>query len=510
MEVGCCPSCLNCCSFNCCNSFCLSIYQIISSIIGIIANSWMISFSKKIFEASKFLSATHKINITFFSSGTTISTILLILKKLEKLNQSGFYLFGWLGSKIYSICSKILMIVNIFGFFYLISFTKFLTVNVGERVGKELFNYTLYEHVGPGKEIEYHLKYYNKTFNADNLNCSSDEIDYNGDEENFFSGNIFWSIFYSLLSCLVMFLNGESFASDSTRIKFLSTGKLSIEFKPIEIVTSICKREDSCNSLNFLFCYRATIFNIETLISVFSFLLFAFFIVYFILYEYYLPIQIHFVTVWIVLPPLLVSLYCFLLGLCCEKCCCKDRTPSLKRFCAVVAVIITIVLFPFEIISMPLAVGALNGKIQYKANCSNYIVYELYQKELYESICFEDWENKYLLITLKSCSINDIALVFIIILVGIFLIFYLIVLILNYIRRGVPEHGFPKRAYEAIMFLIENGEKICVNDIKIEKEQVKLTKKKGGKDIEYVKNIYKRIVSQNQATIYENRPIIYQ
>ena len=34
-----------------------------------------------------------------------------------------------------------------------------------------------------------------------------------------------------------MFFNGESFSSDSKRIKFLSSGKLSLQFKPIEIAS---------------------------------------------------------------------------------------------------------------------------------------------------------------------------------------------------------------------------------------------------------------------------------
>ena len=509
MENGCCLCCLNCCSFNCFNSFYLSIYQIISTIIGIIANSWMISLTKKILDVSKFLSTTYAINISFFSSGTTISTIILILKKLEKLNQSGFYLFGWLGSKIYSICSKILMIVNIFGFFYLISFTQFITMNLDVKEGQNLFNNTKFEHVGPGKEIEYHLKYRNGSFYCDNRNCSSDEIYYDEDGENFFSGNIFSTLVFSLISCFIMFLNGESFSSDSTRIKFLSTGKLSIEFKPIEIANSICKRENSCKSLNCLFCYNATVFKIEVLLSFFSFFLIVFWVILVILYEKYLPIQIHFITFWILIPPMVVSLGCFLLGLCCASCCCRNRDPCWKKFCAIIVLFIAIIAFLDEIISLSLALGTLNGKIKFTVDCSDKILHELDHQELYESLCFEDYKNKYLLITLKSCSLKDIAIVFAIISLNIFLTFYIIVLLLNYIRRGAREHPFPKRAYETIMFLIENGQKICVDDIKIEKEQVKFTENKGGKVIEYAKNIYKRIILQNQTTIYENRPIIY-
>ena len=70
------------------------------------------------------------------------------------------------------------MLVNIIGFFYLISFTPFLTVDLSEVGGQELFNNTLFNHTGPGKEIEYILKYKNKTLHCENKNCSSDEIYY--------------------------------------------------------------------------------------------------------------------------------------------------------------------------------------------------------------------------------------------------------------------------------------------------------------------------------------------
>ena len=509
MESGCCLSCFNCCSFNCFNSIHLSVYQFITSLIGIALNSTIMTLSKEVYDSSKFLFSTQVINISFFSFGTTISTILLFFKKFEKLNQGWFYSFGWLSSKIYSINSKILMLVNIIGFFYLISFTQFLTVDLSEVGGQELFNNTLFNHTGPGKEIEYILKYKNKTLYCENKNCSSDEIYYEENDENNF-GKILVTLFYSLLTCIIMFLNGESFSSDSQRIKFLSKGKLSLEFRPIDVVSSICTRKNSFNSLNFLFCYKATIFNIETLISTFSFLLFAFWVIFLYLKDNYLPIQAHFVSDWIISVPMVVSVFCFLLGMCCENCCCKNRTPQWKKWCAVIVLIFAIFCFPFEIISLPLSVGILNGKVKFRADCRDYVDYELDNYELYKSLCYEDYDNKYLSITLKSCSRKDIILIFVIVALGVFLIFNLIILLLGYIQRGIPEYGIPKRAYDVITYLIEeNGEKVCVDDIKIEKEEDKTTENKEGKVVEFAKYVYKRIISPHQVPIHENSPIIY-
>jgi hypothetical protein len=71
-----------------------------------------------------------------------------------------------------------------------------------------------------------------------------------------------------------MFFNGESFSSDSKRIQFLSSGKLSLELRPFEVVTSICNRKKSFSLLNLLFCYKTTKLNVEVLISVFASIIF--------------------------------------------------------------------------------------------------------------------------------------------------------------------------------------------------------------------------------------------
>ena len=139
---------------------------------------------------------------------------------------------------------------------------------------------------------------------------------------------------------------------------------------------------------------------------------------------------------------------------------------------------------PFDLFGIIETVGVLNGKVKFRADCKEYVLYKLDYDDLYRSICHEDYKNKYLLITLKGCSSKYIIFTFIASLIGAILIFYLIVLILSYIRRGVPEYGFKNRAYDALMYLIgDNGEKICVEDIKIEKETKTITSKKDGKEI---------------------------
>lgn len=191
----------------------------------------------------------------------------------------------------------------------------------------------------------------------------------------------------------ITFFNGESFSSDSTRIKFLSSGKLSLEFIPIEVTSCLCRREKSCDLLNLLFCYKATVFNIEFLISLFSFIIFLFTIFLFAYIFKQLPIHVEFISYWLAGVPLLISVYCFLLGLCCEDCCCKNRTPGWKKFCVIIAIIITFALYPFEIIGLPISVGTLNGKINFRADCDIKVEYHLDKLDIYKSLCFDDYEN---------------------------------------------------------------------------------------------------------------------
>ena len=392
----------------------------------------------------------------------------------------------------------------------MIGFTNFLIMEINAETGKSLFNSTeLFEHIGPGKEIEYSLRFKDKDLYCKKYqNCTAEELLYEDEKENY--GEVSISFILSVLSCLITFFNGESFSSDSKRIKFLSPGRISLELRPIDAVTCLCKRKGSFDTLNFLFCYKATIFNIQTLLSIFSFIIFIFSLFLFIIWKNYFYPQTIFTSGYILLPPLLISIYSFLLGICCENCCCKNRTPNCKKCCVIIALIVTFIGFLGEIIGFPLIVGSMNGKIKYRIDCDNYNKYELIYENLYETICFEDSINKYLFVTMKGSSKDRVVLIFIIVLIEIILTFYLIVLMINYINRSIPEVGFKNRIYDAIMFFIDQtGEKINADDIKIESEIIKFTGNKGGKEVNYEKKVYKRIIlsNQNQVPVSETNHI---
>ena len=111
---------------------------------------------------------------------------------------------------------------------------------------------------------------------------------------------------------------------------------------------------------------------------------------------------------------------------------------------------------------------------------------------------------------MKGSSKDKVVLIFIIVLIEIILTFYLIVLMINYINRSIPEFGFKNKIYDAIMFFIDQtGEKINADDIKIESEIIKFTGNKGGKEVNYEKKVYKRIIlpNQNQVPVSESNHI---
>ena len=151
-------------------------------------------------------------------------------------------------------------------------------------------------------------------------------------------------------------------------------------------------------------------------------------------------------------------------------------------------------------------VGSQNGKIKYRADCKGIGP----QLELYHSLCYEDYDNKYLIFNVKKISIDKLILIFVLGLIPNICTFYLIVLMICYVQRAIPEYGFVNRTYEAVLYLLENnGEKICVDDIEIECEPVKMIKNINGKEVEYNKNIYKRKIKPTHVPVDTDLPIIY-
>ncbi len=94
MQTGCQKNCVNCCICNCVNSICVTISEIIFSLLGTIINSISISFFNKTNLELTYFFILHYINISYFGSSSVISVIILILKKLEMIERTFGFKFG--------------------------------------------------------------------------------------------------------------------------------------------------------------------------------------------------------------------------------------------------------------------------------------------------------------------------------------------------------------------------------------------------------------------------------
>ena len=133
MNNDCSICCINCCFCNCCHSLILTIFELVSSLIGTGITGYLLSNYQLLLEKSKFLYSLPFINISYFGSSSVILTILLIIKQLKKIEYLFFYKFSNICSFIYSILSKCLALFNLFSFFYLLCFISEITFTINDK-----------------------------------------------------------------------------------------------------------------------------------------------------------------------------------------------------------------------------------------------------------------------------------------------------------------------------------------------------------------------------------------
>lgn len=249
---------LNCCLCNCMNSFTITIVELITSILGIGLTSPLFGINKFIYEKSKFLTAFPIINILYFGSSSVIVTILIILKKLEKIEQLCFYKFSKIITFLYSYLSKFLAIFNLLTFVYLLSFETSVTFYFNSKDIEILINEIT--------SVEYKCQ-------RDDTNCGVTEDNNSPMEEIKFLDFIIFC-FSVFLSTILTYYNGASFYSENKRIAHLIKGKIKIELIPTES-NSLCDK-NCCEFLNSLICYKLTLLQILHYISLISVIYFIF------------------------------------------------------------------------------------------------------------------------------------------------------------------------------------------------------------------------------------------
>ena len=213
MENSCQKGIINCCYCNCLESLYVTISELITSILGIIINSIASSFINKIKDKFDSIISLNYINITYFGSSSIIATIILVLRKLNKIEQSVGYKFGSYSTQIYSYISKIMAIINIIGFLYLMAFTSWIAIHPSREEVESILHVT---YLGIHGEINLITGTEGVELNCDNMDCYDDE---KKDEINNIKYIDFFIFIFSIfLSFFLMFFNGASFYSENTRI----------------------------------------------------------------------------------------------------------------------------------------------------------------------------------------------------------------------------------------------------------------------------------------------------
>ena len=85
MESGCQKGIVNACFCNCLDSMCISVFELILSLLGTALNSFIFAFLKKIKDKLDFAFILNYINISYFGSSSAIITIILVLRKLQRI-----------------------------------------------------------------------------------------------------------------------------------------------------------------------------------------------------------------------------------------------------------------------------------------------------------------------------------------------------------------------------------------------------------------------------------------
>ena len=493
MENGCQLKMINCCFCNCMESICLTISEIIFSLLGTIINSISVSFFNRIKQDLSYLFILHYINISVFGSSSVISVILLILKKLEMIERSFGFKFGNYSTLIYSYISKIAAILNIIGFLYIFGFASVVTIGINIEEFKSVMPAT---YIGSNGIVDLIQGTKGVEMDCNNMECSDDEKK----QENLININYIEFLifcFSTIMSSIFTFFNGASFSSEKQRIGHLIKGKIDIELIPIEIKDLFGKK--FCQLLNSITCYRLTVLRILNFITLISFITFVTNLIILIIgLKNSWPQSIFFINNIAVPTGMVFPILTLLSSIYCKNGkYCDFNTPPTKRKCIMVCLLILVILFfPFQLIGFTILFGSQIGASRISVTCTK-------DKPCDDVFSIEDnkYRDKYILIfNVKEATIGKMILGFILGIIPPFCFFFLIVLMVTYIVRSLTEYNLPNRAYEAKLFFIEeNGNKTDLNNIEIISKRTSIKKLVNNTEVEEEIITYHRNVKSNNV-----------
>ena len=172
METGCQKGIINCCYCNCLDTMCVTIIEFIISILGTIFNSATFSLLKKAKDKLDSLFTIYYINFSYFGSSSVIIVILFVLRIFHKLEHQFGYAFGSYVTLIYSYISKIIAILNIFMFLYLLGFTSIVTVRTNSDNVKDILPVT---NIGLGGVVDLIGGTEGVKLDCDSMDCYDNE-----------------------------------------------------------------------------------------------------------------------------------------------------------------------------------------------------------------------------------------------------------------------------------------------------------------------------------------------
>ena len=470
MERGCQKSVINCCFCYCVSSIMVTIFEFISSILGTILNTYIFSVFKKAKDKIGFSFSIYYINFSYFGSSSVIIIILFILRKLHKIENSFGYKFGSYSTLIYSYFSKLMAVFNIIIFFYLLSFASFVTVRSDPGNVKDILPVT---NIGLGGEVDLisgtpeGVK-----LDCDSMKCFDNEKEENVPNNNYFEYLLF--VFAVILSILFMFFNGASFSSENTRISKLIKGKIEINFFPVDKISLFDKK--FCELLNSITCYRLTILQLLYSISILSLISFVFLLISLILgLKNTWPQTIFFRENIFVPLGLVLYILTFIFSIYCKDVqSCNFSTPPTKRKCILsLLLLFCIFLFPLQIIGFVAIFSSQLGHSCVWIECTDeypcddlFTINDYYRRDKY---VFE--------VEVHKSEGGQIFLSFILGAIPLIALFFIMVLLVSYIRRSLLEYNTLNRIYEPKLFSVEeNGQKVDIDLIEVVTETIKVNK----------------------------------
>ena len=332
------------------------------------------------------------------------------------------------------------------------------------------------------------------------LNCDSMECFENEKEENLPSidyFDLFVFIFSIIFSLLFMFFNGASFSSENKRISNLITGKIEIHFIPVEKITLFDKK--FCDLLNSITCYRLTVMQLLNCITILSFLSFICLLSTYIIGLVQPWPQAIFFGQNIAAPMgFVLSILSFISSIYCPgvECCNFNEPPSKRKCIMIIILILSIIFYPLQLIGFVTIFSSQLGNSSVFFDCTNEEpcddLFTIYDNQVRQKYSFTIIVNK--------SSGNQIFGGLILGAIPLITFFFLIVLMVSYIRRSMNEYNSLNRIYDTkIMSIEENGAKVDLDLIEIVPEEIKIKNSKDNNEEVKEITVYSRRIRSNEV-----------